>query len=261
MAPPNHPAQRRTASRGSLSDRQWSDLRQAARLARSEGVSITWCRDGSMLISPAPHVPINAGNRPRGQRQEQQTTHDLQSMDTQPTAPVSSPRQQSKKQQRDSARLQKWKAKQAVSQPTARWQLLSHRLLWTARKASCDSVWTTWMRHRQAVHKLRSLFWREWTRPHIEPPAHIGPPGSRLRARCQGLLVLGQRSLRDDYILGRTRAFAKHCSGGSRFISGWLRQQAGSADPTMSPGAGTPIPKARNRLARGGRGGRGGMFP
>lgn len=256
MAPTQRPA-RATATRGSLSDRQWKDLRQAARLVRSEGVSLTWRRDGSILITPAPQVSNNAGSRQRGQQMEQHTTHDPQPMDTQPTESVDSPRPQSKKQQRDAERLQKWKAKQPASQSTARWLLLTHRLLWAARKVSCNAVWTAWMRHRQVVHKLRSLLWREWTRPQIEPPAHIGPPGSRLRARCQGLLMLGQRSLRDEYILVRARAFARHCSGGSRHVSGWLRQRAVMADPTASPGAATPASKVRTRMPRGGRGGRG----
>ena len=64
---PKHPAQ---ATRGNLSARQWQDLRQAARLARSEGVSITWRRDGSMLISPPKPLTDSsntAGNRQRGQ--------------------------------------------------------------------------------------------------------------------------------------------------------------------------------------------------
>lgn len=163
-----------------------------------------------------------------------------------------------KKQQHDAGRLQKWLAKQpAMSQSTARWQLLSQRLLWTARKATCNAVWTAWMRLQSARQKIRRAVWREWTRPHIDPPAHIGPTGSRLRARCQGLLVLGQQSLRDAYILKRARAFTRHCSGGSRSVSGWLRQHTDAmVDSTASPGAGTPVPKVRNRMSRGGRGGR-----
>ena len=244
------------ATRGSLSARQWQDLRQAARLARSEGVSITWRRDGSILITPASQVSNNAGSQRCEQQRKQQAVPDSQPKDTQSMETVDSPRPQSKKQQRDAARLQEWKAKQAVSQSTAHWQLLTSRLLWTVRKATCNSAWTAWMRHRQAVHKLRGLLWREWTRPHIAPPAHIGPPGSRLRARCQGLMVLGQRSLRDDYILERARAFTRYCSGGSREISGWLRQRAAMVDSMASPGAATPVPKVRNRMSRGGRGGR-----
>jgi len=255
MAPPQRPAQP-AASRGSLSARQWSDLRQAARLARSEGVSLTWRRDGSILIAPAPQVSHGAGNRQRGQRMEQQTAPQLQPMDTQPMETVGSPRPQSKKKQRDAARLQQWKAK-AVSQQMARWLLLTKPLLWRARRTHLDATFTAWMRTRLAQQKLRSLLWQEWTRPHIPPPTHIGPPGSRLRARSQGLLVLGPRSCRDEYILKRARAFALHCSGGSREISGWLRHRAARADSMASPGAATPVSKVRSRMPRGGRGGRG----
>ena len=257
MAPNQHSA-RTKASRGSLSDRQWHDLRQAARLARSESVSITWRRDGSILITPAPQVSNIAGNRQRGQRMEQKATHDSQQKE-QPMATDGPPsKRELKKQQHDAGRLQKWLAKQpAMSQSTARWQLLSQRLLWTARKATCNAVWTAWMRLQSARQKIRRAVWREWTRPHIDPPAHIGPTGSRLRARCQGLLVLGQQSLRDAYILKRARAFTRHCSGGSRSVSGWLRQHTDAmVDSTASPGAGTPVPKVRNRMSRGGRGGR-----
>ena len=74
---------------------------------------------------PAPQVSNKAGNRQRGQQMEQQMAHDPQPMDTQPTETVDSPWPQSKKQQRDAERLQKWKAKQPASQLTARWQLLS----------------------------------------------------------------------------------------------------------------------------------------
>ena len=265
---PKHSAQP-TGTRGSLSARQWSDLRQAARLARSESVSITWRRDGSILISPLTDCSKTAGNRQHEHGTESRTARDAsepQSMASDDCAPAKTA---SKKQQRDADRLQKWQAKQSAPQPTARWLLLTKRLLWTSRKASCDGVWTAWMRARasrlEARRKLRSVLWREWTRPHIAPPAHIGPPGSRLRARCQGLLVLGLRSCRDEYILGRARALTRHCSGGSREIGGWLHRHADAmVDHVASPGlAGltTPVPKARSRSTRGGRGGRGGVSP
>ena len=254
---PKRPAQPRAASRGSLSARQWQDLRQAARLARSEGVTVTWRRDGTVLISP--HTPsANAGIR---QQQKERAAPDAQPVDMQPMDTVGSPRQPSKiKQTRDAERAEADRALRA-SPFMARWKLLITRQLWTTRKATCDAVWTAWMRRRQVVRKLRSLLWREWTRRHIEPSAHIGPSGSRLRARYQGLMVLGLRSCRDDFILGRARAFAKYCSGSSRLVSGWLRQHADMADHhELSPraaGLTTPVPKARTRKTHGGRGGRG----
>ena len=80
---------------------------------------------------------------------EQHTTHDPQPMDTQPTESVDSPRPQSKKQQRDAERLQKWKAKQPASQLTARWLLLSKPLLGQVRRTYLDSTFTAWMRSWQ----------------------------------------------------------------------------------------------------------------
>ena len=64
---PTRPAR---TTRGNLSARQWADLRQAARLARSEGVSLTWRPDGSILIMPP--KPLNDSNHPAGNRQRGQ---------------------------------------------------------------------------------------------------------------------------------------------------------------------------------------------
>ena len=241
-----------------MSARQWQDLRQAARLSRSEGVRLEWRRDGSITISPLTPGSANAGNRQR--QSQEQATRDRQSPERQPMDTVDSPRQPSKKQLRDAKRAEADRALRA-SPFIARWKLLTQRLVWRANRLLLDSTFTRWMLLQSARQKIRRAVWREWTRRHIEPPTHIGPPGSRLRAKSQGLLVLGLRSCRDDYILGRARAFARHCSGGSRPVTGWLRSRAGLADPTMSPGAGTPVPKTRSRMVRGGRGGRGGMSP
>jgi len=252
---PKHPAQNR-GSRGTLSARQWQDLRQAARLSRSEGVRLEWRRDGSITISPLTPGSANAGNR---QRQGlERATRDTQPPETQPVDTVDCPRQPSKKQQRDAQRAEDDRALRA-SPFMARWKLLTQRLVWRANRLLLDSTFTSWRLLRQSARqKIRRAVWREWTRPHIEPPTHIGPPGSRLRAKSQGLLVLGLRSHRDDYILARARALARHCTGGPRTLSGWLRRHAGPADLTMSPGVGTPNLKTRSRMVRGGHGGRDG---
>jgi hypothetical protein len=272
MAPNQHPA-RTTATRGSLSARQWQDLRQAARLARSEGVSFTWHRDGSILISPAPQVSNHAGNRQRGQQVERPAAPDPQPMDTQPMETVDSPRQQSKKQQRDAERLQKWRAKQPASQSAARWSLLTKPLLWRVRRTHLDATFTAWMRTRlEARRMLRSVLWREWTRPQIEPPPlTVLSPASGIRVIPTGLQILGARSLRDEYILKRSRALLHRVfdgTGPTRAIWWWLsrRDLARDSTPTLgarSPGAAgltTPV-SARNRKKPRGRGGRGGMSP
>ena len=80
--------------------------------------------------------------------------------------------------------------------------------------------------------KLRGLLWREWTRPQIGPPPQRPlPPGCTTLPK--GLQVLGSRSLRDDYILARARAFLRaftnhpsirslRASGLSKAIWSWL---------------------------------------
>ena len=131
----------------------------------------------------------------------------------------------SKKQQRDADRAKEHRALKA-SPTTARWELLVQRHSWAARKATCNAVWTAWMRTRaspearlEVQRKLRGLLWREWTRPQADPPPLPPlPPGcTRLPA---GLQVLGARSLRDDYILARARAFTNHPSIRSHRVSG-----------------------------------------
>jgi len=125
----------------------------------------------------------------------------------------------SKKQQRDAHRVQEHRATKA-SPATARWKLLAKRQLWAARKDTCNAVWTAWMAQKLDVRrKLRGLLWREWTRPQIgRPPQRPLPPGCTTLP--MGLQVLGSRSLRDDYILARARAFTNHPSIRSLRASG-----------------------------------------
>eukprot|EP00966_Prymnesium_polylepis_P306466 7081950-Prymnesium_polylepis.1 len=75
MPSPRHPA-RPTATRGSLSARQWQDLRQAARLARSEGATITWRRDGTITLAPIKDSSCAAGNPQHRPEKSKETTHD-----------------------------------------------------------------------------------------------------------------------------------------------------------------------------------------
>jgi len=214
--PRRHPVQS-AGSRGSLNARQWQDIRQAARVARSEGVTITWRRDGSIAISPAPvsaSTPHKAGNQLREQERSHRTTRDAvaQPMDTAGSETIPS-KKQLQKQERDAGRAEANRALKASPQ-LARWQLLSKRLLWTARKDTCNAIWTAWMRSRdpearlEARRKVRNVFWREWTRPQIEPPPlPTVSPGSPMRVIATGLQVIGARSMRDEYILKRSRAF------------------------------------------------------
>jgi len=263
---PKRPAQ----SRGSLSARQWQDIRQAARLARSEGVSITWRRDGSILISPPKDSTMAAGNPQHGKGQEQSTTRDgsKQPLDSGGHAC----NQSSKKQQRDAKRAEADRALK-TSPWLARLELLTKRLLWSARKATCDAAWTAWMRSRspeaqlETRRKLRGMLWREWTRPQIAPPPPPSlPPGCR--ALPAGLQVLGARSLRDEYILARARAFTDHpsirslrASGLSKALWSWLgfRQEMDfdrthkAARSPETAGLSTPTSARSRQKTRGGK--------
>ena len=265
-------APKRSSPAAKPSDRYYQDLRQLARLARSESVVIDRRRDGGITITPF-HSPNDsttaAGNRPRGQEAARKQTRDTtaqQPMDT--VDNVRSPKT-SKKQQRDALRLQEFQeAKRAPeSQSAARWLLLAQRQLWAARKATCNAVWTAWARSRtpearRATRlKLRGLLWRAWTRPQIEPPPLSSPPGCH--AIPVGLQVLGARSLRDEYILTRARAFTHHVRGGSRALWRWLgfRREidfnlihVGDARSPEAAGLVTPASnRHRNKKSRGGK--------
>ena len=220
------------ATRGSLSARQWQDLRQAARLARSEGVNITWRRDGTISISPSHHNDSSkaAGHPQPTNVKTKEATHDSsepQPMDTTGNAQAKKP---SKKQQRDAQRARDDQALRA-SPPIARWKLLTQKLVWRAHRIILDSTFTAWRLSRtpearlEVRRKLRSLLWREWTRSRTDAPSSPAVlPGSRMVVIPTGLQVLGARSLRDDYILARARAFISHTNaqGSSRALWSWL---------------------------------------
>ena len=232
MAPaPKRPAQP-AATRGSLSARNWQDIRQAARLARSEGVEITWRRDGSISISPGHHKDsFKAAGEPQPSNvKTKKTTHDSskpQPMDTTDSAQAT---KLSKKQHRDTQRAKEHQAL-CASPSTARWKLLTQKLVWRAHRIILDSTFTAWRLSRtpearlEVRRKLRSLLWREWTRARTDAPSSpTAPPGSRMVVIPTGMQVLGSRSLRDDYILARARAFISHTNaqGSSRALWSWL---------------------------------------
>ena len=227
MVPTPRPAQ--SSARRGFSDRQWKDFRQAARRARSEGVSITWRPDGSVVFNPLTTPLIDstkAGNRLRG-HEKSGTPRDRSVQQPTETVGGQHAKTTSKKQQRDARRLQEYQETKRAPPTGAQWLLLTQRLLWTARKASCNVVWTAWMRSRTpearlaVQRKLRDLLWREWTRPQFSPPP-TSPVPKGCRAIPTGLQVLGVRSLRDEYIRKRAGAFLQHpsvCSLRSRGTS------------------------------------------
>ena len=195
---PPRPAQR---ANGSLSARQWQDLRQAARLARSEGVTIEWRGINNVTIIPGsartPQRPVRKEQVPR-----QMSPRDKSSDEpSDPEAPAA----KSKKHQRDALRAQEHRAEKQ----TKRWYKLSLAALRRARWQEGQAVWTQWMRARMspprdARRKIRLAFWREWTRPQLE--LSPGLPETADYPRQVGFADLGLRSHRDEYILQLVRA-------------------------------------------------------
>ena len=237
-------------------------------------------RDGSVHISP--QAPLKdsthtAGNRRCGNERREETTRDA-GAHPQPMDTTGSERTSSKKQQRDAKRAEANRALMASPQ-LARWQLLAQRLLWTARKVACSTVWTAWMRSRtpearlEARRRVRNVLWCEWTRPHIEPPpvTVLSPEATRMGMRVgppSGLQILGARSLRDEYILKRARALLhlpavrglRH-AGMSKTLWAWLgfRQEMDfnrihkAARSPETAGLTTPTSARSRKKTRGGK--------
>ena len=210
---PHHPKHHYDLSKpskapGCLSARQWSDIRQAARLVKSDGVRMTV--HGVLL---APDSTSSAGKPQKGTREPKQNpapdeSKDCSSMDTVDDSPALS-----KKQQRDAQRLADYREKQRVAPVFARWALLVCRCRRRVARTRLDAVWTAHMRRepteetRKARSKLRALLrpyvWQQWTKPYFTPDRL---PGARTHA--YGLEILGRMSKRDEYLLRRARAFA-----------------------------------------------------
>ena len=132
--------------------------------------------------------------------------------------------QPSKKQQRDAQRAKDDQALRA-SPSTARWKLLTHKLVWRAHRIFLDSTFTAWRaQQEESRRKWRALLWGEWTRARFAPP-----PPPALPAGCVSiptrLQVLGARSLRDEYFLSRTRALSRAAGITVSYdIARWLRR-------------------------------------
>jgi hypothetical protein len=268
MAPKHHA--RPAATRGSTSARLWQDLRQYARLARSEGVSVERRPDGGILISPLPLTDsTNAAGNPQRER-EKKTKKAPDATGAEPMD-TSGPPQPSKKQQRDVERAKKHQAL-PTSPSTARWTLLAQRLVRDARRLTRDSTHAAWKRSRtpeaqlEARRKWRTLLWREWTRPRFAPPPMPVLPAGCIRIPT-GVQVLGARSLRDEYLLSRARALSRAAGISVSYdIARWLRQPrlrqapsnriAGAKTSPETAGLSTPVSsRSRKKKSRGGIGG------
>jgi hypothetical protein len=108
-----------------------------------------------------------------------------------------------KKQQRDATRRLEFRTKKRIKC----WQHLTSSVLRRSRWQAGQDVWTKWMRDRLRGgprRKLRSLLWREWTRPQFDGTPAL--PESADLPRQLGFAGIGRRSHRDVFILERARA-------------------------------------------------------
>ena len=190
---PSRPA-RPTATRGTLSARQWQDIHNAALVSRATGVTLV--THGVKSIGDKP--PANAGN-PRAQVARGSAVREPDGAQQRDTG--AAPAGAAKKKQRDLRRAQANRANKAV----ARWQSLAKRLKYDH---VVMPVWTHFMRSRMspkrdARRKLRDVLWREWTRRQFDAAeSSTAPLGTRS--------PLGLLSHRDRYILRRADALMLH---------------------------------------------------
>ena len=193
------------AKRGCLTARHsWQDLRQATRLARSEGVTLI-----VHGVTVSPHCKENlqcsdnmtetTGLDERGQQQTEAVGR---------TCEHSSKRQhdqqqQTKQQREDQRSLLRLRAFQQAVACGARWLPLMQKLLRRNRATSRDNVWTSHMRRTLALRdKMRDFLGRvlcaasshnnTWTQVQKSPASPSGALGEgmlrqlaqRLRVRC-----------------------------------------------------------------------------
>jgi len=145
----------------SLGARQWQELRQAARLARSEGVEITrfgytirpaigfmqtrqpHAREEAHAPAPAPTAPAPTAPAPEPTLDDSMRT---------PTRPPT----------RNARRALDFRAHARVA---ALWVPFVLRLKRHARFLHRWATFTSWKERRAIVLRLRDLLWRAWTQP------------------------------------------------------------------------------------------------
>ena len=135
------------AIRGQLNERQWHDVRVAARIVRDDGVSLKV--HGVDILVPLRQCK-GAGVLQDQQRQMLEPGGE-------------SPPPFSKRQQRSQARLMEFQRRKRKELLGASTRLL--RFCKAFRWQRMMDVWTAWQRKQLAQSRLRLLLWREWTRP------------------------------------------------------------------------------------------------
>ena len=184
---PTSRAVRRPAASGTISNRQWQDIRQAARLTRSEGLeSITL---HGVCVSGFPRDLQQQQRSPQQPQQQKKESHTVpddgaaQSMETDDRA---TPVKSTKMLQRDAQRLKEFRGRQIAK----RWGHLAFKFHYTV-------VWRNWLSTRHdARRKLGAGLWREWTRPQFDG----------------GCTLAGPLSHRDVYIRDRARTLCMYLS-------------------------------------------------
>lgn len=206
MAPPPS-ARRPAANRGGLSARQFADIRQAARIARSERV---------VLVMHG--VKVSRDDRGAGRQQNLDQTQrvqdagDAEPMDTDGNADAVTASKK-KKDERSALR----RAQHVPRRCAERWATFVARAMWAARRQRLDATftahmrsrmspqrdahrklhrlgWRAWARHCRLQWRLRCLLWRSWTHRCQDVPSSSTLPTG-----------LGKISRRDAYIHDRAQ--------------------------------------------------------
>ena len=225
---------RSAAKRGTLGKQQWEDLRQAARLSRTEGVTLTF--HGVQIDPPkaarsqGSAKGLEPAHRAGKKGQASKADEELQPMDTTDGGSKSS-----KNQQRSAQRLEDFQKAKRAEQCVEHWQLMVRLVCRQIRAKLLADTWTGWMRSKCARTKLcRTLWpivWREWTRPSEEVMAALEPAHRLANVKTN----LKTCSARDAYILRKARrVLLPHNPPrglGCRSVRiGWLRQRPAQDD-------------------------------
>lgn len=211
-------SKRRPATRGQLSQQQWSDIRQAARLARTEGVTLSF--HGVTISPPTSSAGTLQGSpvvrEPRAQRKAEKGTTKDDGDGQQPMDTSDAPKVPSKRHQRSAQRLVDYQE----TQRAAKWKPMVQKMIWSIRREARDEIWCSWMRSGIARVKLRAVFWRAWTTPSDAVRETIRPP----TPRCSKSTNLLEVSPRDRCILRRARllSLAVPRASEQRHVEGWL---------------------------------------
>ena len=205
MAPPPS-ARRPAANRGGLSDRQWADIRRAARTARSEKVVL--------VVHNVKIFADNQGAAGNQQRPGQISDRHDGGRDepTETGGDARTAAQRERREERDALR----RAHHVPRRCVERWARLVGPMAWAARRQLVDATFVTWrrsrmspqrdaqrkmqrlgrrawLRHCRLLWRLRCFLWRSWTHRDRTPD----PP----------VAGLGLCSRRDAYIYYKASGF------------------------------------------------------